>query len=406
MSPMSMIMHGLNLFSTAVCHRGTMSKSSDLQVLIARTAPEVRAIQELRFRVLVQRMGRNVAFADREAGRVDDPDDRGAMHIYLTHAGRTAAAVRVITGPLSGMPELTRQRLSLDAFAGLGDPVVSLTEHLVVDPDVPDSRLTRLVMSAAYKIATARKSVFDFTHASASEIALLERLGYRRLGDSFEDEAGGMRVPMVLPTGDLGHMADVKSPFQSIARVLDHDRDVVAWFRRTFPDAANNAHPAGMDEEAFWSMLTRKLNQVPHHGVPLLVGLEFRDACSFLKLATVVACDEGQKIVAKGDVGNELYVLLSGAVEVQDEGRKVAGFVRGAIFGEMAYLNAEPRTADVVATELSEVLVLTQDTMQRAMDKMPSVAARILHNLSLILVERLRETTSRYIKTHNRQAAA
>lgn len=382
-----------------------MSGSQELQVLIARTAEEVRAIQELRYRVLVEGMGRNVAFTDREAKRVDDPADRGALHIYLTHAGRTAAAVRVIAGPLSAMPALARERLSMGAFTELSDPTISLTEHLVVDPDVPDSRMTRLLMSAAYKIATAKKSLFDFTHATASEIALLERLGYRRLGSSFEDESGGMRTPMVLPTGDLGHMAQVKSPYQSIARTLDHQPEAVNWFRRTFP-AADNAHPASMDEEAFWSMLTRKLNQVPHHGVPLLVGLEFRDACRFLKLATVVDCAEHQKIVAKGDVGNELYVLLSGAVEVRDGKRRVASFGRGAIFGEMAYLNAAPRTADVVATEPSELLILTQDTMQKAMDSMPAVAARILHNLSLILVERLQETTTRYVKSRNEQAAA
>lgn len=383
-----------------------MSSPSELQVLIARTAEEVRAIQELRYRVLVDGMGRNVAFADREAKRVDDPSDRGALHIYLTHSGRTAAAVRVIAGPLADMPALARERLPMGAFSALVNPTVSLTEHLVVDPDVPDSRMTRLLMSAAYKIATAKKSVFDFTHASASEIALLERLGYRRLGTSFEDESGGMRTPMVLPTGDLSHMAQVKSPYQSIARTLDHDADAVSWFRRTFPEAVDSAHPATMDEEAFWSMLTRKLNQVPHHGVPLLVGLEFRDACSFLKLATVVGCVEDEKIVAKGDVGNELYVLLSGAVEVRDGTRRVASFGRGAIFGEMAYLNAAPRTADVIATEPSELLILTQDTMQKAMDKMPAVAARILHNLSLILVERLHETTTRYVKSSNRQAAA
>lgn len=37
---------------------------------------------------------------------------------------------------------------------------------------------------------------------------------------------------------------------------------------------------------------------------------------------------------------------------------------------------------------------------------MPAVAARILHNLSLILVERLQETTTRYVKSRNEQAAA
>jgi len=399
-------MHGLNGFSTAVSYVQGMADAANLQVLIARTAEEVRVIQQLRHRVSVELQGRSPAFVEEKARRIDDPADRGALHVYLTHSGRVAAAVRVIVGPAADMPALTRARMGLAAFDALPGLVVSLTEHLVVDPEVDDNRMMRLLMSAAYKIATAKKSVFDFTHSAAAEIAMLERLGYRRLGDGFEDEAGGMRVPLVLPTGDLAHMVQVRSPYQSIARTLTIDPEPVNWFNRSFPQATSNAHPATMDEEAFWSMLTRKLNQVPHHGVPLLVGLDYRDACRFLKLATVIACAEGERIVAKGDVGNELYVLLSGAVDVSDEARRVASFGRGAIFGEMAYLNAEPRTADVVAKEPSELLVLTQDTMQKAMEKMPAVAARILHNLSLILVERLRETTSQYVKLSNTRAAA
>lgn len=399
-------MHGLNGFSTAVSYRRGMADAAKLQVLIARTAEEVRAIQHLRFRAEVECQGRSPAFVDHDARRIDDPADRGALHVYLTQGGKVAAAVRVIVGPATGMPALTRERMGLSAFSSLPELVVSLTEHLVVDPEIDDSRNMRLLMSAAYKIATAKKSVFDFTHAGAGDIAMLERLGYRRLGEGFEDEAGGMRLPLVLPTGDLAHMVQVRSPYQSIARTLDHDAAPVNWFNRTFPEATSSAHPASMDEEAFWSMLTRKLNQVPHHGVPLLVGLEFRDACRFLKLATVTACADGQRIVAKGDVGNELFVLLSGAVEVRDGSRRVASFGRGAIFGEMAYLNAEPRSADVVAVEPSELLILTQDTMQKAMEKIPAVAARILHNLSMILVERLRETTDRYVKLSDRQAAA
>ncbi|MDF1720680.1 MAG: cyclic nucleotide-binding domain-containing protein [Minwuia sp.] len=383
-----------------------MADAAQLQVLIARTADEVRAIRQLRYRVEVEGLGRTPAFADRETKRIDDPADRGALHVYLTHSGRVAAAVRILVASVRDVPALTRDRLSMSAFDDMADLTLSITEHLVVDPDIDDSRMMRLLMTAAYKIATAKKSVFDFTHAAPGEIAMLERLGYRRLGDGFEDEAGGMRVPLVLPTGDLAHMVQVRSPYQSIARVLDHDPQPVNWFNRTFPEAIGSAQPASMDEDAFWSMLTRKLNQVPHHGVPLLVGLDFRDACKFLKLATVVACSEGQKIVAKGDVGNEMYVLLSGAVDVRDGERRVASFGRGAIFGEMAYLNAEPRTADVVAAEPSELLILTQENMQKIMETMPTIAARVLHNLSLILVERLRETTSRYVKLSNTKAAA
>ena len=67
---------------------------------------------------------------------------------------------------------------------------------------------------------------------------------------------------------------------------------------------------------------------------------------------------------------------------------------RGDVFGEMAYLSEAPRTADVIALSEGEVLVLNQQTMQRAIAEMPAVAARVLFNLSLILSDRLGKTTA------------
>jgi CPA2 family monovalent cation:H+ antiporter-2 len=59
----------------------------------------------------------------------------------------------------------------------------------------------------------------------------------------------------------------------------------------------------------------------------------------------------------KGDRGDGMYFLSSGAVEVRLPG----GAVRlepGAFFGEMALLSGGRRTADVIAVDFCEFLVL------------------------------------------------
>ena len=141
-----------------------------------------------------------------------------------------------------------------------------------------------------------------------------------------------------------------------------------------------------------------------------LDGLPEDLAIDLIKVARTRPVKSGVTLFEAGDPGDGFYTLLEGSLRVilrGEEGEQVLAILSpGAIFGEMAYLNAAPRTADVIATEPSELLILTQDTMQKAMDRMPAVAARILHNLSLILVERLHETTTRYVKSSNQQAAA
>lgn len=381
-----------------------MAVNPDMDILIARTPEEQREVFAFRYEVLIGQLGRSHVNADHENRLLSDSADRAAMQIYMRKGGRIAAALRVIVAPVPMLPVYMRERFGLDAF-DIADLTVSFTDNLVVDAERADNRTAAILMTAAYKIACAKGSGFDFTNAAPGEVAVFERLGYRGYGENYQDADLGFRVPMVLPTGDLEHMKAVNSPFLSLARSMDHNRELVNWFRRAFADACQAGQPSAMDEEALWGYLTRKLNQTPHHGIPLLMALEYREAAQFLKLATVVRCAAGETIVAKGEMGNEMFVVLDGAVEVRDGERRIAAFGKGGIFGEMAYLNAEPRTADVVALRPAEILVLTQDTMTRAMAKMPEIAARILFNLSLILVERLKDTTGKYVRASEEAAA-
>ncbi|MGE0284234.1 MAG: cation:proton antiporter [Rhizobiaceae bacterium] len=68
----------------------------------------------------------------------------------------------------------------------------------------------------------------------------------------------------------------------------------------------------------------------------------------------------GERVVRTGDRGDAMYFIVSGTVEVQVKGRKVALLDAGAYFGEMALLTGERRTADVTAVDYCQLLVLTR----------------------------------------------
>jgi CRP-like cAMP-binding protein len=70
----------------------------------------------------------------------------------------------------------------------------------------------------------------------------------------------------------------------------------------------------------------------------------------------------------------------------------VARYGKGSVLGEIAFLSATRRTADVVVVQDAEVLILTQTEMKKAMREMPKIAAQILFNLSLILCERIQSS--------------
>jgi len=65
----------------------------------------------------------------------------------------------------------------------------------------------------------------------------------------------------------------------------------------------------------------------------------------------------GERVVRKGDRGDGMYFLSSGAVEVQLPGGPIR-LEPGAFFGEMALLSGGRRTADVVAVDFCQFFVL------------------------------------------------
>jgi hypothetical protein len=96
----------------------------------------------------------------------------------------------------------------------------------------------------------------------------------------------------------------------------------------------------------------------------------------------------GEAIVRKGDVGDCLYIVVSGTVRVHDGERTLAQLGRNAFFGELALLDAEPRSTDVTATEESRLLRLQQRDFYALLSEQP----QIVHAINRRLCEMVRGT--------------
>jgi CRP-like cAMP-binding protein len=100
--------------------------------------------------------------------------------------------------------------------------------------------------------------------------------------------------------------------------------------------------------------------------------------------------DAGETIIAKDTAGQTLFVLLSGAAEVE-AGGATHRLGPGDFVGEMALLGRRPRSATVTAVEPTECLVLEAMYFKPFLVKNPSVAVAILEGV----VERLRKAQER-----------
>ena len=92
-----------------------------------------------------------------------------------------------------------------------------------------------------------------------------------------------------------------------------------------------------------------------------------------------VAFDASQVIFARGDSGREIFLVVTGRVRLSvltAEGRELsfAHAEPGAIFGEIAMLDAGPRSADATAVSKVTALTLSKPAFKRLMDTNPLVA--------------------------------
>lgn len=100
---------------------------------------------------------------------------------------------------------------------------------------------------------------------------------------------------------------------------------------------------------------------------------------------------DGDTIFEKGDLGSSMYIIVDGKVRVHD-GELTMNFLgKRAVFGEMAALDPEPRSASVTAVEDTKLFRLEQEPFYKLMEQRIEVVQGIIHVLCQHLRARMRD---------------
>ena len=96
-------------------------------------------------------------------------------------------------------------------------------------------------------------------------------------------------------------------------------------------------------------------------------------------------------VFAKGDLGQAMYIIVAGSVRVHDGEQIINRLGTYDVFGEMALLDAEPRSASVTADEDTLLLRLQQDDFFDLFEDHSAIARGIIQVLSRRLRARSEE---------------
>lgn len=120
----------------------------------------------------------------------------------------------------------------------------------------------------------------------------------------------------------------------------------------------------------------------------------------FSKQLSLQAVPKDTVLFREGEIGDYLFFIIEGSVEVRLNTTTakcvIATYGYGQCVGEMSLVDDYPRSASVIVTEPSELLILTKNKMNSIAKENPIVGAKIFKGLAKNLSIRLRGSTGRF----------
>jgi CRP-like cAMP-binding protein len=109
---------------------------------------------------------------------------------------------------------------------------------------------------------------------------------------------------------------------------------------------------------------------------------------------------KGEVVFEEGSTGSEVYVVVSGKLDIQRGGQTVAWVMEGQIVGEMAAVNPERRSATIVAHTDTVAYVLTGFDFRAALQSNPKMAMSLIKGF----VTRLRKAETEVVELRAKHA--
>ena len=105
------------------------------------------------------------------------------------------------------------------------------------------------------------------------------------------------------------------------------------------------------------------------------------------------AASKGMVIYKEGELGSSMGIVVKGAIGIYKNNRLISTLRVGRTFGEMSVIDAQPRSATARAEGETVFLSLDKASMLILADKHPTLAFKIIWNISRSLSQRLRLTS-------------
>jgi CRP-like cAMP-binding protein len=116
--------------------------------------------------------------------------------------------------------------------------------------------------------------------------------------------------------------------------------------------------------------------------VTLFSGCSKRELGQIALIADEIDFRSGKRLITQGERGRQFFVLLEGAVDVVQDGKKLPRRGGTEFYGEISLVSGWPATATVTTSEPVRALVIAPQHFRALLDRSPAIQHRILRSFS------------------------
>jgi CRP/FNR family cyclic AMP-dependent transcriptional regulator len=116
--------------------------------------------------------------------------------------------------------------------------------------------------------------------------------------------------------------------------------------------------------------------------VPLFASQGERGIDEISRLVQVVDVPAGRRITTEGQPGREFFVIASGSVRIEREGRLLRTLHDGDFLGEIALIDGGPRTATATTETDARLFVIAQADFGVLLERFPEIQSTVLRALT------------------------
>ena len=103
---------------------------------------------------------------------------------------------------------------------------------------------------------------------------------------------------------------------------------------------------------------------------------------------TKVLMLQGETLFNQGDKGDKAYMIVSGALDVIVDGKKVGSMRDGEVFGEMALILQQNRSATITSSQSTELISISKENLDELINSGSKAAQRVIRDLCEELAKR------------------